>query len=130
MPPHRTNQAGARVPPHRVRHGGRSVLHFCFVWYLFFCLLIYSFVCSSLLSRTVEERMVARAQKKMFLDTVVTGGGGASAANSEDAQAELLSTLTFGVDRIFQKGSAGANERYLCTVTCHANLAHNLTRSP
>ena len=81
-------------------------------------------------SRTVEERMVARAQKKMFLDTVVTGGGGASAANSEDAQAELLSTLTFGVDRIFQKGSAGANERYLCTVTCHANLAHNLTRSP
>ena len=28
-----------------------------------------------------------------------------------DAQAELLSTLTFGVDRIFQKGSAGANER-------------------
>ena len=61
-------------------------------------------------SGTVEERMVARAQKKMFLDTVVTGGGGASAGNSENAQAELLDTLTFGVDRIFQKGAAGANE--------------------
>ena len=48
-------------------------------------------------SGTVEERMVARAQKKMFLDTVVTGGGGASSTNSADAQVSLylLIPLTF-----------------------------------
>jgi hypothetical protein len=62
---------------------------------------------------TVEERMVQRAEKKLYLDTMVHRGGGdaaATGANGEEAGpsgAELLATLKFGADALFRT-EAGA----------------------
>ncbi len=62
---------------------------------------------------TVEERMVQRAEKKLYLDTMVHhGGGDASAPRAEGAEAglsgqELLATLKFGADALFRT-EAGA----------------------
>jgi len=58
---------------------------------------------------TVEERMVERAEKKLFLDQMVNRG---SAADSDEEFAkltagELLSTLRFGCNAVFGEGSKG-----------------------
>jgi SWI/SNF-related matrix-associated actin-dependent regulator of chromatin subfamily A member 5 len=51
---------------------------------------------------TVEERVVQRATKKLFL-TAVVGSGAASQDDGEGKESLLLSTLTFGADAIFQQ---------------------------
>jgi len=67
---------------------------------------------------TVEERIVQRAEKKLFLDTMVhRGGGGGAAPPSTDGEVpsdqadaveqslsnnELLATLKFGADALFR----------------------------
>ena len=51
---------------------------------------------------TVEERVVERAEKKLYLDQMVNGG--ASAQGDEDMHvttSDLLETLTFGANAIF-----------------------------
>lgn len=56
---------------------------------------------------TVEERIVKRAEKKLFLDTMVNRGGtNWSGRHDKMSNSELLSSLTFGFDRIFQKSQA------------------------
>ena len=60
---------------------------------------------------TVEERMVQRAEKKLYLDTMVHRGGDAGASR-DGAEAglsgqELLATLKFGADALFRT-EAGA----------------------
>jgi len=63
---------------------------------------------------TVEERIVARAEKKLYLDAVVTrpGEGPAAEAEEEDGAAcftaaELAADLVFGADALF-RSEAGA----------------------
>ena len=47
---------------------------------------------------TVEQRIVQRAEKKLFLDSVVTAGGGATAQGGD--YSSLLDTIKFGADGI------------------------------
>ena len=57
---------------------------------------------------TVEQRTVERACKKLFLDSVVTRGGSASAAALEGLDtAALLALLRFGADGVLAN-EAGA----------------------
>mgnify|MGYP003323312261 CR=1 FL=1 len=54
---------------------------------------------------TVEERIVQRAEKKLYLDQMVNRGSTAQAEKLEKlGQAELLKMLTFGADKIMQVG--------------------------
>lgn len=53
---------------------------------------------------TVEERVVMRAQKKLYLDKMVTGLMDTKTANKSERMSttEVLSMLMFGADRIFR----------------------------
>mmetsp|Transcript_15446 Transcript_15446/g.43214 ORF Transcript_15446/g.43214 Transcript_15446/m.43214 type:complete len:946 (+) Transcript_15446:412-3249(+) len=57
-------------------------------------------------ANTVEERVLLRADKKLFLDKMVNRDeGGSSAASKEGTglgMSEMLSAIQFGADRIFQ----------------------------
>eukprot|EP01090_Pellita_catalonica_P015190 TRINITY_DN4049_c0_g1_i1.p1 TRINITY_DN4049_c0_g1~~TRINITY_DN4049_c0_g1_i1.p1 ORF type:complete len:696 (-),score=185.24 TRINITY_DN4049_c0_g1_i1:45-2132(-) len=61
---------------------------------------------------TVEERIISRAEQKLYLDTAVTGGRNFStdsAAHKEVAtlgMKDLVPMLTFGADRIFKTSAA------------------------
>lgn len=51
---------------------------------------------------TVEERMQARADSKLYLDQMVNRGSTAAAEEMEGlSKGELMNMLTFGADRIF-----------------------------
>lgn len=56
---------------------------------------------------TIEERMLQRAEKKLYLDQMVNSGGGSSNASGGDDESpglttsELLKTLKFGSNAIF-----------------------------
>eukprot|EP00941_MAST-03F_sp_MAST-3F-sp1_P000145 g145.t1 len=82
-------QAMARV--HRI--GQKKVVH------------IYRFVAKN----TVEERLIQRAEKKLFLDTMVNRGGTivsrsfCNTGTSEEEEKDFLSALSFGVDRISEQ---------------------------
>lgn len=76
-------------------------------------------------SDTVEERLISRAEKKLYLDHMVNrlshtgsvdsgaGGGAADLSEQEElvklSRDEMLSMLTFGASRIFKAGT-GAGE--------------------
>lgn len=61
---------------------------------------------------TIEERIVERAQKKLYLDQMVNRGSVAS-SNQEDGggltASELLSTLKFGCNAVFGQADDGRN---------------------
>ena len=63
---------------------------------------------------TMEERIVQRAEKKLFLDTMVNRGGTQTAMKLDKlGTEEILKALRFGVDRVFdkkEKGGAGGGE--------------------
>ena len=53
-------------------------------------------------SKTVEERVLQRAEKKLYLDKMVNRGSTAeSTALEKLTTAELLATLKFGADAVF-----------------------------
>jgi len=57
---------------------------------------------------TVEERMVERAEKKLYLDRMVNRDGAASESTSmeeEDDSGKLMQTLKFGCNAVFGEGS-------------------------
>jgi len=56
---------------------------------------------------TVEQRMVERAEKKLYLDRVVTrdGADDTTGMNEDEDSEKLLSTLKFGCNAVFGKGS-------------------------
>ena len=58
---------------------------------------------------TMEERIVQRAQKKLFLDAMVNRGSTATgkAMDRMDTKA-MLQTITFGMDRVFDKASSNS----------------------
>ena len=60
---------------------------------------------------TVEERIVERAQKKLFLDQMVNRGTTASTEDEDGglSSSELLSTLRFGCNAVFGQAHSGAN---------------------
>jgi SWI/SNF-related matrix-associated actin-dependent regulator of chromatin subfamily A member 5 len=91
-------QAMARV--HRI--GQQKVCH------------VYRFVTQG----TVEERIVQRAQKKLFLDTMVNRGSSAQAMDMEKlGTKELLKLLSFGFDRVF-----GGEKGHECAVPTEAQI--------
>ena len=53
---------------------------------------------------TVEQRMVERAEKKLYLDRMVTQDGVAESVNDNDEENadRLLSTLRFGCNAVFE----------------------------
>jgi SWI/SNF-related matrix-associated actin-dependent regulator of chromatin subfamily A member 5 len=56
---------------------------------------------------TMEERIVQRAQKKLFLDVMVNRGSTAQAEQMEKLGVkEMLSVLSFGFDRVFDSQNA------------------------
>ena len=56
------------------------------------------------MDQTVEERIVARAQRKLYLDAMITSGqaGLQSAELEKLTKTELLSMLKFGSDAVFK----------------------------
>ena len=60
----------------------------------------------------MEERIVQRAQKKLFLDAMVNRGSTASGMKMDrmDTKA-MLKAITFGMDRVF--GEAKGESKYL-----------------
>jgi hypothetical protein len=60
---------------------------------------------------TVEARMVERAEKKLYLDRMVTQDGAASSSSSQDLDGDnneggkLMSTLRFGCNAVFGSNS-------------------------
>lgn len=80
-------QAMARV--HRI--GQKNVVH------------VYRLVSNG----TMEERMVQRAQKKLFLDAMVNRGSTAQGMSMDKLDAgEMLKMVSFGMDSLFTSGSA------------------------
>ena len=57
-------------------------------------------------SGTVEERIQLRAEKKLYLDTMVKSGGadngGEDAGLETLSKGEMLAMLKFGADRVFK----------------------------
>jgi len=53
---------------------------------------------------SVEERIVDRAQKKLFLDRMVNGRAPPAAADGSPSTTTLLADLRFGSDAVFGKG--------------------------
>ena len=59
---------------------------------------------------TMEERMVQRAQKKLFLDAMVNRGSTANGMSMDKMDAgEMLKVISFGMDALFTSGSANAS---------------------
>lgn len=59
---------------------------------------------------TMEEHMVQRAQKKLFLDAMVNRGSTANGMSMDKLDAgEMLKMLSFGMDALFTSGSAVAS---------------------
>ena len=55
---------------------------------------------------TMEERVVQRAQKKLFLDAMVNRGSTAGGMKRDKMDTKaMLETLSFGMDRVFNKSS-------------------------
>ena len=91
-------QAMARV--HRI--GQKNVVH------------VYRFVSNG----TMEERMVQRAQKKLFLDAMVNRGSTANGMSMDKLDAkEMLKMLSFGMDSLFTSGSATASSEEIIDPT-------------
>ena len=91
-------QAMARV--HRI--GQKKVVH------------VYRFVSNG----TMEERMVQRAQKKLFLDAMVNRGSTANGMSMDKLDAkEMLKMLSFGMDSLFTSGSATASSEEIIDPT-------------
>lgn len=65
---------------------------------------------------TVEERLLQRAQKKLFLDSMVNRNCTAQAMEMDDlSNEELWSMLSFGVDRVVEKPTSDQElERLIC----------------
>ena len=91
-------QAMARV--HRI--GQKNVVH------------VYRLVSNG----TMEERMVQRAQKKLFLDAMVNRGSTANGMSMDKLDAgEMLKMISFGMDSFFTSGSATASSDELTDPT-------------
>mmetsp|Transcript_29170 Transcript_29170/g.56796 ORF Transcript_29170/g.56796 Transcript_29170/m.56796 type:complete len:1721 (-) Transcript_29170:714-5876(-) len=65
---------------------------------------------------TMEERVVQRAQKKLFLDTMVNRGSTAQAQKMDKmGTKEVLETLAFGIDQVFDKSEEEDREKHYLT---------------
>eukprot|EP00466_Bigelowiella_natans_P005996 jgi/Bigna1/45102/e_gw1.111.20.1 len=63
---------------------------------------VYRFICEG----TMEERVVERAQKKLFLDSMVNRGSTSQAQKMDKmGTKEIFEALTFGIDRVLSKNS-------------------------
>jgi len=63
---------------------------------------------------TMEERVVQRAQKKLFLDSMVNRGSTVQAQKLDKmGSAEVFEALTFGMDRVLEKDDEDAEDPYL-----------------
>ena len=61
---------------------------------------------SAVTAGTVEERMQQRAEKKLFLEQMVSRGSTAAAEAMEQlSKSDLYAMLRFGVDAVFSKDS-------------------------
>lgn len=72
---------------------------------------------------TVEEKVVARAQKKLYLDAMVTSGtAGLHASEMESlSKRELLSLLRFGADRVFRSDTGAVDDRHIDAILAGAD---------
>lgn len=61
---------------------------------------------------TIEERIVERAEKKLFMDQMVNTSGGPTNSEQEDHvnEKDLVSTLRFGCDAVFGQNSEAKNK--------------------
>ncbi len=59
---------------------------------------------------TMEERVLQRAQKKLYLDTMVNRGGSKAVEKFDKMSTkDVLQTLTFGIDRVLAKQGSGSS---------------------
>ena len=68
--------------------------------------MVYRFVTEA----TVEEKIVERAQKKLYLDALVIQQGRLASADKALGKEELLAMIRFGADAIFKSGGAATTE--------------------
>jgi len=78
-------------------------------------------------SGTMEERIVQRAQKKLFLDAMVNRGSTAAGMQMDrlDTKA-MLKAITFGMDRVFGEGNSST--RYLNDKEIDRIIDRNVTQ--
>jgi SWI/SNF-related matrix-associated actin-dependent regulator of chromatin subfamily A member 5 len=79
--------------------------------------------------KSVEEKIVERAERKLFLDAVVIQQGRLMNADKALSKGELMTMVKFGADEIFRSGASGSSDASITDEDIDALLARGEERT-